>query len=137
VRVALATALLLFLSGTATATGAFVQFRTPSANIGCAYSSGSGKQSLRCDILSGLKPHPAEPSDCNVDWGFGFAMGPTGRARNVCAGDTAVDKRAKVLHYGQKWSRGGFTCTSRVAGLRCRNRSAHGFVLSRAHSYRF
>src|SRR4249920_3399842 len=91
VRVALATALLLFLSGTATATGAFVQFRTPSANIGCAYSSGSGTPSLRCDILSGLKPHPAEPSDCNLDWGFGFSMGPTGRPRNVCASDTAVD----------------------------------------------
>ncbi len=136
-RVVLATVLLLLLSGTATATGAFVQFRTPSANIGCAYSSGSGKPSLRCDILSGLKPHPAEPSDCNLDWGFGFALAPTGRARPVCAGDTAVDRTAKVLRYGRTWSRGGLTCTSRVAGLRCKNRSGHGFFLSRGHSYRF
>jgi hypothetical protein len=53
------------------------------------------------------------------------------------AGDTAVDKRAKVLRYGSKWSRGGFTCASRRTGLRCRNRSGHGWFLSRPHSYKF
>jgi hypothetical protein len=41
------------------------------------------------------------------------------------------------LRYGAKWSRGGFTCTSKQIGLRCRNRGGHGFFLSRAHSYRF
>ena len=35
------------------------------------------------------------------------------------------------------WRRGGFVCASTKAGLRCRNRSGHGFFLSRQHSYRF
>jgi hypothetical protein len=113
------------------------QFRTPSANIGCIFSSepGRGGPYLRCDIVSGLKPKPA-PRGCKVDL-TGYEMNMKGRARVVCAGDTAVNRRAKVLRYGSKWSQGGFTCASRRTGLRCRNRSGHGFVLSRQHSYRF
>ena len=30
-----------------------------------------------------------------------------------------------------RWSRGGFTCKASSAGLRCSNRSGHGFFLSR------
>ena len=116
-----------------------LQFHTPSGNIGCAYVSDPsfGGPSLRCDILSGLKPKPPRPRSCRLDWGFGYQLRLTGTARTVCAGDTAVDKRSQVLRYGRRWSRGGFTCTSRTSGLRCTNSSRHGFVLSRAHSYRF
>jgi hypothetical protein len=116
-----------------------LQFHTPSGNIGCAYVSepSFGGPSLRCDILSGLKPRPRRPKGCTLDWGFGYQMRLTGPSSTVCAGDTTVDRRSQVLRYGQRWSRGGFTCTSRVAGLRCTNRSGHGFFLSRAHSYRF
>jgi uncharacterized protein DUF6636 len=136
VRLALVVLMLGVAAGSAQA--AFVQFRTPSANIGCVYSTEPGTRAyLRCDILSGLKPRPAKPRGCDVDWGFGFSMSPRGRAQTVCAGDTVVDRRSRVLRYGSKWSRGGFTCTSRLAGLRCRNRSGHGFFLSRAHSFRF
>jgi hypothetical protein len=119
---------------------AFVaQFRTPSSNIGCVFSLEPGRVGpyLRCDILSGVKPKPPRPKGCDQDWTFGFEMRWSGSARVVCAGDTAVNNRAKVLRYGEKWSRGGFTCTSRKAGLRCRNRSAHGFFLSRMRSHRF
>jgi hypothetical protein len=112
------------------------QFRTPSTNIGCIFSSepGRGGPYLRCDIRSGLKPKPAR--SCTSDWA-GFELNMKGGARTVCAGDTVVNSRAKVLRYGSKWSGGGFTCTSRRTGLRCKNRSGHGFVLSRSHSYRF
>jgi hypothetical protein len=137
VRLALAAALLLALSASGIAAAAFVQFRTPSGNIGCAFSSIPARGSLRCDILSGLKPRPPKPRGCRLDWGFGYSLGPTGRARLVCAGDTAVDRRAKALRYGQTWSRGSLACTSRLAGLRCTNRSGHGFFLSRLRSYRF
>jgi hypothetical protein len=115
------------------------QFRTPSSNIGCAFSSEPGRVGpyLRCDILSGLKPKPRRPKGCTLDWTFGFELNRTGRARTVCAGDTAVNRHAKVLRYGHKWSASGFSCTSRRTGLRCKNRSGHGFSLSRAHSYRF
>jgi hypothetical protein len=116
---------------------AFVmQFRTPSSNIGCAYSADPrlGGTYLRCDIISGLRPKPRRA--CELDL-TGFGMAPKGRSSAVCAGDTAVDRHARALRYGSKWSRGGFTCTSRRTGLRCRNLSGHGFFLSRARSYRF
>ena len=125
----------LALAFAATAQAFFVQFRTPSGNIGCAFSSPPG--SLRCDILTGLKPRPPKPQSCDLDWGFGYSLGPTGRARVVCAGDTAVDRRSTVIRYGRTWSRSGFTCASRIGGLRCTNRTGHGFFLSRLRSYRF
>jgi Family of unknown function (DUF6636) len=138
VRVGVAvTVLLLALAGTAS--GAVFLFRTPTSNIGCAYSNepGHGGPSLRCDVRSGLKPRPPRPRGCKLDWTFGYQMQPTGRAKTVCAGDTTVDPRAKALRYGHRWRAGGFTCLSRRIGLRCHNRSGHGFFLSRRHSYRF
>jgi hypothetical protein len=137
VRYALVASLFLVLVGSAS--GAVYFFRMPSSNIGCIYSSdpGLGGPYLRCDTLSGLKPAPARPRGCTLDWKYGYRIRPTGRALTVCAGDTAVDRRAKALPYGHRWSRGGFTCLSRKIGLRCRNRSGHGFFLSKRASYRF
>ena len=129
----------LALALVAPARALVTSFRTPSANIGCIYSSepGNGGPFLRCDIVSGLKPKPHHPTGCTLDWTYGYRMHPTGRALTVCAGDTAVDPKAKVLSYGHRWTRGGFSCLSRKVGLRCHNRSGHGFYLSREHSYRF
>jgi len=64
-------------------------------------------------------------------------MGVTGRAHVTCHGDTAIDPRSRALRYGSAWKKSGFVCTSKRVGLRCRNRSGHGFFLSRGHSYRF
>ena len=110
-------------------------FQLPSRNIGCTYVT--NPIYLRCDILSGLKPAPTRPKGCTLDWRYGYRLRPSGPALTVCAGDTAVNRRAKVVPYGARWSRGGFTCLSRKTGLRCRNRSGHGFFLSKQHSYRF
>jgi uncharacterized protein DUF6636 len=135
--VAVATLALGFAASTA-AGSVVIQFRTPSGNIGCAYATGfGGGPSLRCDILSGLKPRPARPPRCDLDWGDSYELRTTGRPSIVCHGDTAIDPHSRVLRYGTTWSRSGFTCSSKSAGLRCRNRSGHGFFLSRAHSYRF
>jgi hypothetical protein len=115
-----------------------ITFRTPTGNIGCAFMSGGGLEpNLRCDIRSGIRPKPPRPRVCSHDWGFSYAMAPTGTARALCAGDTVIRPMAKVLAYGKTWSHVGFTCTSRVPGVRCTNRSGHGFFLSRARSYRF
>jgi hypothetical protein len=138
VRLAIVSAA-LFLALAGTASAAVFLFRMPTLNIGCAYSNepGGGGPNLRCDILSGLKPPPPRPKGCELDWTFGYRIRPTGKALRVCAGDTTVDRRAKVLRYGHRWRAGGFNCLSRRIGLRCRNRSGHGFFLSRRHSYRF
>jgi hypothetical protein len=54
----------------------------------------------------------------------------------LCAGDPGpllpqIDAAAKVLAYGSAVRIGGISCTSATAGLSCRNRSGHGFFLSR------
>lgn len=133
-----AAALALGLAAVATparADDVVITFRMPSGNIGCAYARFEGEPAtLRCDIRTGLVPRPPRPKGCDLDWGYGYWMGITGRAHTFCAGDTALNPRARVLAYGRTWRRGGFTCSSRTTGLTCRNRSGHGFLLSRAYS---
>jgi len=92
---------------------------------------------LRCDIGGGLHPLPPRPKSCDLDWGYGYSMKDTGLARPFCAGDTAKDPRAPILQYGKTRRLGPFTCLSQPAGLRCTNRSKHGFFLSRQRSYTF
>jgi hypothetical protein len=128
-------ALLLVLVFPASASAAFSFFQTPSHKIGCAYSSSPAN--LRCDIRTGLKPPPAKPRGCMNDWTFGYEIGPRGRARTVCAGDSVFSPTARVVRYGTMWHGGAFTCKSRTTGLRCQNKGGHGFFLSRQHSYRF
>jgi hypothetical protein len=113
-----------------------IAFQTPSHNIGCVYASDGGG-SIRCDIRSRLRPLPRRPRGCDLDWGDSYSLQRNGRAILTCHGDTAILPRSRVLDYGATWSHGGFTCTSRAVGLRCRNASGHGFFLSRARSYRF
>jgi Family of unknown function (DUF6636) len=105
----------------------FVKFRMPSGNIACGYSTDFGPVTLRCDILSGLRPEPRRR--CELDW-TGLSMG-RGSARPTCAGDTVYDRRAPVLQYGSVWKRGPFTCVSLLIGLSCANRTGHGFFLSK------
>jgi len=137
----LAAALLAGLTALATpahARDVYVTIRTPTGNIGCAYAHFAQQPVfLRCDIRTGLVPKPPRPKGCDVDWGYGYSMKPFGRADSFCAGDTVLDRRARVLAYGHTWKRGGFTCTSRRTGLTCHNLSGHGFVLSRQHSRTF
>jgi hypothetical protein len=121
--------------------GVVIGFRTPSGNIGCQYATGLGPGApssvLRCDIRSRLRPLPPKPPKCDLDWGDSYEMGPTGRPDVTCHGDTAIDPRNPALRYGSTWHHGAFTCVSKPTGLRCRNRSGHGFFLSTQHSYRF
>jgi hypothetical protein len=119
-----------------TASAAIVSFRMPSKNIYCAEFTGA-RATLRCDIRSGVKPLPPKPASCDFDWGAGFTLGRRGRARISCVSDSVFNASARVLRYGTTWRRDGFTCISRVAGLRCRNATGHGFFLSRKRSFRF
>jgi len=105
----------------------YVTFRMPSGNIACGYSTDSGPVTLRCDILSGMKPRPR--GSCELDW-TGLSMG-RGTARPTCAGDTVYDRKAPLLKYGNVWKRGLFTCVSLLIGLTCTNRTGHGFFLSK------
>jgi uncharacterized protein DUF6636 len=135
VRTLLATVCVLGLAA-GTASAAIVSLRMPSKNVYCA-EIGGARATLRCDIRSGVKPLPPKPASCKFDWGAGFTLGRRGRARISCVSDSVYDASARVLRYGTTWRRDGFTCVSRVVGLRCRNAGGHGFFLSRQRSYRF
>lgn len=117
-----------------TATDVYVNFKTPSGNIGCGYSKFSGETaSIRCEIVSGIRPLPPRPARCGEgDWGRAIGMEPRGRPHRYCITDTVMDPRAHVLAYGRTWRGGGFTCVSRASGLTCTNRDGHGWLISRA-----
>jgi len=82
-----------------------VFFRTPSGNIGCIYASAQPgiQASIRCDIRSGLRPKPARPKRCDLDYGDSYELPKVGRTVVVCHGDTALDPHAPVLAYGKTW----------------------------------
>jgi hypothetical protein len=107
---------------------AFTNFRTPSKLIYCAY--GKGPSYLRCDTwyrtrFSGTK------SCVEGYYGEAFGMNKRGAAQPLCVSDSVYDAHARVLRYGTTRRFGPFTCTSRRTGLTCRNRSGHGWTLSR------
>ena len=128
IRSLLLAAVLLALGATA-AEARYVDFVMPSGNIGCGYTDDPNHY-LRCDILQS-SDMPRKPRSCDLDYGHAYAMNRRGKARTLCAGDTVVNRNAPVLDYGEKKKIGGFTCRSRMSGLRCRNKSDHGFFLSR------
>jgi hypothetical protein len=116
-----------------------VRFQMPSKNIGCEYwKAGPGPRPapvLRCDILNPVKPPPTPL--CQLDW-TGFSMTVISPARVVCVGDDTVYTRsARVAAYGSTWKHGGFICTIRRVGLRCKNTAGRGFFLSRRRSFAF
>jgi hypothetical protein len=126
------------VAGPASAAFKIVHFRTPSGNIQCGYVSGGGfKPELRCEIHSGVKPLPPKPKRCEFDWGGGYFLAPTGRAEILCISDTIQVRNPPVLAYGRTWRGGAFECVSQTIGLRCANRTGHGFFLSRERSYSF
>jgi hypothetical protein len=117
----------------------YFEFRMPSNNIFCYYSATTSPRSktIRCDIMSNLKPRPPS-SGCTDGLRLKAAqVHPTGRASFPCVGDVVLNKSAYRLRYGKTLRRGGIACKSRKAGLRCTNKSRHGFFLSREHSYLF
>jgi hypothetical protein len=102
-------------------------FKSPSSNIGCAIY-----ESARCDIREHDWSVPPRPASCEYDYGPGLTVGRRGRGTFVCAGDTALDPRARVLRYGKTSRVGKFSCTSAESGVRCRNTdTGHGFRISR------
>jgi hypothetical protein len=123
-------------------------FKTPSGNIVCLHSPGPADRPVArvvCGIKSGLKPKPPYTARCR-QLGLDHTadrinLEATGRALpSPCSGDAGPllgERDARVLGYGKAWSGGGITCRSAFTGLTCRNRSGHGFFLSRARWRRF
>lgn len=128
-------AALALAGGAGAAHTVFITFQMPSKNIGCGFTD--QPNFLRCDIDSGLTPEPVKPKSCEQDFGFAVGMKPSGKAYSLCVGDTVRTSTARILRYGTTWHRSGITCSSSKIGLRCTNRSGHGFFLSRGRSNLF
>lgn len=116
-------------------------FKTPSGNILCVHANGTGAASVGCVVKSGLEPPPPRRGPgCSPALVVGLSA--TGRVHtegSECPGEDAPETPyvgadvARVLGYGKTWSGGGINCASAISGLTCRNKSGHGFFLSREH----
>ncbi len=116
----------------------YVTFQTPSGNIQCLAWDSGGENFVDCELRQmATSPLQRRPAGCELDWGRRFAVAATGPAEMVCAGDTVQDPDGLVLPYGQTATFGAVRCTSREAGLECRNAEGHGFLLSRARQELF
>jgi hypothetical protein len=117
-------AVLALLAFPAGASASFIQFRSPTGRIGCAFESGGGlKPIVRCEWAG---------SNDRALW-----VGVRGRAHRLKISDTVRDPHAKVLRYGRSLRFHRIKCTSRRTGMTCRNRSGHGFTVSVQHQTRF
>ena len=120
-------------------------FRSPSGNIKCLFVPGGGgsrsSSRLLCSIAQSgyakkLQNRCLGPTGAGVDW-HGFDLNPVGKGRITCTGGILYSPatqhpRYVTLPYGKSWRQGVFTCTSRVTGVTCGNRTGHGLFISRA-----
>jgi hypothetical protein len=112
----------------------FHQFQSPSANIGCEIT----KHLVRCDIKHRDWNPPPKPSSCDLDWGQGLEVDRHHKGHFVCAGDTALNPKAKKLGYGHVIRDGIIRCKSKTTGMVCTNvKTKHGFKLSKESYRRF
>lgn len=112
--------------------GSSYSFTSPSGNIACSLTTGSGGW-VSCWI--GLKDweidQPDGP-DCDIsDWGNAVDLGPDGPSF-PCYTDFGWDPFADSLDYGLTVAVGEFRCESARTGVTCTNGSGQGFSLARA-----
>jgi hypothetical protein len=118
-RAGLALSVLAFVASVpSSASAAF--FRTPSGNIICGTGPQSFDGGVSCTVLS----------EGNARGQKIWSMRGRGRVR-VFRSMSNAPVEVRVLRYGRVYRGFGIRCASRQRGLRCRNRSRHGFFLSR------
>ncbi len=106
-----------------------IYFQIPSGNIHCGAIRSGG---LDCELGTNTAKLPAKPKDCNLEWGNRFRMSSTGKAQRLCHIDAlGRDPKHQVIGYGKTWRGEGFTCTSKVTGLTCKNKEGRGWTLSK------
>lgn len=103
-------------------------FQLPSGNIFCEVEDNA----IRCDLVTFTFAKPPRPAECETDWGHAYSVGARGGARVLCAGDTVVNRGARVLRHGARWDGVGVTCYSERTGLKCINADGRGFEISRS-----
>jgi hypothetical protein len=110
----------------------YLTFQSPTGNIHCAMGIWDGQADARCDLADLVPSYTKAPADCDLDWGFAFAVGRTGKGALACVGDTVRDPGNPVLPYGEAVSLGGISCVSAKTGMTCTNVEGHGFSVAKA-----
>jgi hypothetical protein len=113
-------------------------FRSPSGNIHGYYDPKAfapphgTKRLLTCEIRHADYMMQLQHRCSAGDW-HGFGLGAKTKPTIFCTGNPnyAIRPVYTTLAYGKSWTRGPFTCTSRVTGVTCRNQGAHGVFISR------
>ena len=107
-----------------------VDFRTPNKAAYCDFVAHG-------EMVEGGVPSPrTEEMFCwTPNDGFTVQMTVRGRAQKVAGTGSHLEGAYapvnRVLRFGQRWQRGGFSCVSRRSGLTCVNRARHGWWLGR------
>ncbi len=113
--------------------------RTPSGNISCAFVPGPPSR-VACSIRQASYARALQDrcaATASLDW-HGFELTPFRKGTFVCSGGALRGPAALVtLAYGRTWTRGPFTCTSRVDGVSCGNHTGHGLFISRQSWHRW
>ena len=109
----------------------FTSFQSPSGNIGCFIIEGE-ETYARCDIRDYTPSVMNDQGLCEMEYGDAYAItSGGGLGEVVCHGDTAFDRNAWVLDYGQEVSIGGITCWSEKTGMVCANNRGAGFSVAK------
>src|SRR2546430_14928176 len=115
--------------------GHFLAFKTPSGQLGCAYTK--DPTTLRCDTRFATR-FTRRPPRCEGEYGHSFEVSPNGHASAICAGDTVLSAAgARTIPYGHAWTIGPYACTNQTTSLTCTNDQGHGFRLSRKQQLLF
>lgn len=87
----------------------------------------------------GVRAFPRPNCHGEGDPGGGLGLGRTGRAKGLCLSENPIVPPVRILAYGSALRIGGVTCraVSATIGVRCTNRSAHGFRMSASGWARF
>ncbi|HUI37168.1 MAG TPA: DUF6636 domain-containing protein, partial [Gaiellaceae bacterium] len=116
-------------------------FRSPSGNIHCyydskAYAPNGSQPLLTCGLRHANYAMRLQRRCLAGDW-HGFGLRSNAKPTLFCSGNPnfSIHPVYTTLAYGKSWTRGQFTCISRITGTTCRNAGGHGLFISR-QSYR-
>jgi len=116
-------------------------FTSPSGNIHCyhdskAYAPNGTQPLLTCGLRHADYAMQLQRRCLAGDW-HGFELRPNRKAALFCSGNPNpfIHPVYTTLAYGKSWTRGRFTCNSRITGVTCRTAAGHGLFISR-QSYR-
>jgi hypothetical protein len=127
----LAAALLLPPTGTEQASA--LGWKSPSGNIIC----GPLYSKVVCLILK----QDFVDAPCDGTYSTSGSVGRTGRARlfTGCFGGAPMNygPPIRTIPYGSRFKYLGVKCVSKTTGMKCSNRSGHGFKLRRARAVKF